>query len=194
MTRGRLHRTATIFIESDRKDDLPAYARQVIREFAARAFRRPINAQEESSLPAVFEKSLKAGVSFRDSVKDALQVVLTSPQFLFLIEESTTPAPEPLDDYELASKLSYFLWNGPPDRAVVETGRGRFAARNDLDSEITRMIDDPRFERFVGEFTAAMVGARQIPGARTRSPSLPETHSRHARRNCGKSPCSSSSI
>ena len=46
-------------------------------------------------------------------MKDALQVVLTSPQFLFLIENSPTPEPEPLDDDELASKLSYFLWNGP---------------------------------------------------------------------------------
>ena len=53
-------------------------------------------------------------------MKDALQVVLTSPQFLFLIEKSNTPEPEPLDDYELASKLSYFLWNGPPDRTTLK--------------------------------------------------------------------------
>ena len=54
-----------------------------------------------------------------ESVKDALLVVLTSPQFLFLVETSKSPAPEPLDSYELASKLSYFLWNGPPDRKTL---------------------------------------------------------------------------
>ena len=53
-------------------------------------------------------------------MKDALLVVLTSPQFLFLIETSSTPDAEPLDDYELASKLSYFLWNGPPDRKTLQ--------------------------------------------------------------------------
>ena len=128
---------------------------------------------------AVFEKSFKAGVSFRDSVKDALQVVLTSPQFLFLIENSGTPAPEPLDDYELASKLSYFLWNGPPDRESLKLAAAGTLHRR-LDSEVARMIDDPRFTRFVGEFTLAMAGAREVPGARTGSPSLPEAHPRHA--------------
>jgi hypothetical protein len=103
-----------IFIDSARKDDLPAYAQEIIRKFAARAYRRPTTLQEESALMAVFRKSFGAGRQFQESVKDALQVVLTSPQFLFLIEKSSTPEPEPLDNYELASKLSYFLWNGPP--------------------------------------------------------------------------------
>jgi len=142
-----------IFIDSERKGDTPDYARQVIREFAARAFRRPITAQEESSLTTVFEKSFKAGAGFRESVKNALQVVLTSPQFLFLIENSGTPEPEPLDDYELASKLSYFLWNGPPDRETLKLAAAG-SLRKRLDAEVTRMIDDPRFARFAGEFTS----------------------------------------
>src|SRR5262249_16101563 len=93
-----------ILIESEQNNAPSAYARQIIREFAGRAFRRPITAGEESSLAAIFETSFKAGRGFSDSVKDALQVVLTSPQFLFLIERSSTPAPEALDEYELASK------------------------------------------------------------------------------------------
>ena len=136
------------------KGETPAYARQIIRKFATRAFRRPVTAQEELALTAVFENSFEAGVGFRDSVKDALQVVLTSPQFLFLIENSSTPESEPLDDYELASKLSYFLWNGPPDRATVETGRGRCRCASDWMPKSTRMIDDPRFARFASEFTS----------------------------------------
>ncbi len=141
-----------LFVDFDRKDDHAAYAREIVRSFATRAYRRPVTATEEASLWAVFEKSHQGGESFQNSVKDALQVVLTSPQFLFLIETSPTPEAEPLDDPELASKLSYFLWNGPPDdatRTLATNGQ----LRPHLDAEATRMIADPRFERFLSEFT-----------------------------------------
>ena len=86
-------------------------------------------------------------------MKDALQVVLTSPQFLFLIENSRTPEPEPLDDYELASKLSYFLWNGPPDATTLELAAAGELPEQ-LDAEVERMIADPRFSRFTSEFAS----------------------------------------
>jgi hypothetical protein len=124
---------------------------EVIRSFATRAYRRPVEAGEAAALMAVYEKSAKAGRGFEQSVKDALQVALTSPQFLFLTERSNTPAPEPLDDHELASKLSYFLWNGPPDRATLRLA-GAGSLRTHLDSEVDRMIADPRFSQFVREF------------------------------------------
>jgi hypothetical protein len=101
----------------------------------------------------VFDKSLAGGAGFVPSVKDALQVVLTSPQFLFLIESSPSPAPEPIDDYELASKLSYFLWNGPPDRTTLDLA-AKGELRKQLDAEVTRLIADPRFERFTNEFAS----------------------------------------
>ena len=55
-------------------------------------------------------------------ITDTLLIVLTSPQFLFLIEKSDTPKPEPLTGHELASKLSYFLWNTMPDPHLQELG------------------------------------------------------------------------
>jgi len=131
----------------------PDYARKVIRDFATRAYRRPIAAQEEAALFAVFEKSVRDGASFQSGVKDALQVVLTSPQFLFVIEKSGTPAAEPLDHYELASKLSYFLWNGPPDEKLLQHAASGELSRN-LDTEIERMVADARFSRFASEFTS----------------------------------------
>jgi hypothetical protein len=162
-----------IFIESAHSADPAAYARDIIRNFATRAFRRPITANEESSLMNIFTKSFASGVSFRDSVKDALQVVLTSPQFLFLIENSPSPAAEPLEPYELASKLSYFLWNGPPDRELLESasivarvsdagsdskssasGPASETRATMWDSQVTRMIADPRFDKFIHEFTS----------------------------------------
>jgi hypothetical protein len=140
-----------IFVDFDRKSDRPAYARHVIRNFAARAYRRPVTAEEEASLLAVYSKSFAASSNFQSAVKDALQVALTSPQFLFLTETSSTPQPEPLDNYELASKLSYFLWNGPPDQITMQAAaNGTLRAR--LDAEVTRMIAAPRFENFIREF------------------------------------------
>src|SRR5262245_34430070 len=141
-----------IFFDSARKDD-SSYAAEIIRKFAARAYRRPLATEEEDTLMAVFRKSVDTGRGFQESVKDALQVVLTSPQFLFLIEKSTTPEPEPLDNYELASKLSYFLWNGPPDRRTLRLAASG-TLRKQLDAEVGRMIDDPRFSRFIDEFTS----------------------------------------
>lgn len=138
---------------SHRNIFVAADARQILRRFATRAYRRPVTAAEEATLMAVYQKSVAAGRSFRDSVKDALQVALTSPQFLFLIETSATPQPEPLTDYELASKLSYFLWNGPPDATTL----GLAAAgtlRRQLNAEVTRLVADARFTRFAREFTA----------------------------------------
>jgi hypothetical protein len=146
----REHRA--IFGDADPKDD-PAAAKTIIRDFATRAYRRPVSAQEEATLTAVFEKSRAAGRSFRDSVKDALVVVLTSPQFLFLIENSRTPEPEPLDDYELAAKLSYFLWNGPPDEKVLKLAAAGKLRKN-LDAEVARLVADSRFARFTGEFAS----------------------------------------
>ena len=80
-------------------------------------------------------------------------IVLTSPQFLFLIEKSDTPKSEPLTDHELASKLSYFLWNTMPDPRLQElAAAGKLRAA--LDTEITRLIADPRFGQFANEFAS----------------------------------------
>lgn len=135
----------------DDTTETPEQARKVIRDFAARAFRRPITQQEETSLFSVFEKATKNGAPYRAAVKDAFQVILTSPQFLFLIETSKTPEPEPLDQYELASKLSYFLWNGPPDAWLLKQAASGELSKN-LDAAVTRMVADPRFSRFTSEF------------------------------------------
>lgn len=142
-----------IFIESPHKNDHASYAREIIRSFATRAFRRPITAAELETICGVWKNSFAEKGDFRQSIKDALLVVLTSPQFLFLIENSSSPAAENLDAYELASKLSYFLWNAPPDQRLLD-----LAAKNvlhqSLDAEIERMIRDPRFGQFVSEFAS----------------------------------------
>lgn len=147
----RSHRN--IFIDSDNKDEPATYAREVIRSFSSRAFRRPLTDAEETTLVSVWERSFAESDDFRRSIKDALLVVLTSPQFLFLIENSSTPEAEDLDDYELASKLSYFLWNSAPDKHLWKLAEAQ-RLRESLDSEIERMVQDPRFRKFSHEFTS----------------------------------------
>jgi hypothetical protein len=142
-----------IFVEFDRKNDKQAWAQRIVQSFATRAYRRPITAPEEAALMAVYTKAEAAGRSFQDAIKDALLVVLTSPQFLFLTETSATPSPEPLNSFELASKLSYFLWNGPPDRRTLDLASSRQLAK-DLVNEMDRMIADARFARFTSEFVS----------------------------------------
>jgi hypothetical protein len=144
---------ANIFIPREPGTDEKSYGCKVIRSFAARAFRRPLAAEEEAARTAVFQHSMAAGRSFQDSVKDALVVALTSPQFLFLTEVSKSPAPEPLSGYELASKLSYWLWNGPPDHKTLQLAAAGALSKS-LDTEVLRMIADPKFSRFADEFTS----------------------------------------
>jgi mono/diheme cytochrome c family protein len=142
-----------IFVDFDRKNDRQAYGRKIIHEFATRAYRRPVTALEEAALTGVFDKSIGDGRSFTDSVKDALTVAMTSPQFLFLIENSKSAASEPLDSWELASKLSYFLWNEPPDHKLLQMAAAG-TLRSQLDTEVDRMVADARFTQFATEFTS----------------------------------------
>ena len=142
-----------IFIESNHKDDQPAYAKEVIQTFATRAFRRPVSESELAALFAVFESTFAETQDFTQSVKDALLVTLTSPQFLFLTEDSDSPDGETLDGHELASKLSYFLWNAAPDSRLRELAMAG-SLHETIDSEIDRMIRDPQFEQFTSEFVS----------------------------------------
>ena len=140
-----------IFITRSQGADDQAYAKQIIANFATRAFRRPVTSAEEQSLLAVYTKSQQSGRGFQEAIKDTLSVVLTSPQFLFLIENSASPQPEPLDNWELSAKLSYFLWNGPPDARTRHLAASGLLTKH-LDSEVDRLIADPKFARFTTEY------------------------------------------
>ncbi len=142
-----------IFTKSNHNGDQPAYAREVIQKFATRAFRRTVSDAEVASLFAVFESSFSESQDFTESVKDALLVALTSPQFLFLTENSSSPDAEILDEYELASKLSYFLWNAPPDEQLRELAASE-KLHDSIDAQVERMIGDSQFEQFTSEFVS----------------------------------------
>jgi hypothetical protein len=142
-----------IFIDSANRDNLPVYAKEILTSFATRAFRRPVSENEVESLFQVWKDSYESSRDFKRGIHDALLVALTSPQFLFLIEKSDSPEGENLDPHELASKLSYFLWNAPPDAQLLELA-DKSELHSSLDSEVDRLMEHPRFGQFLSEFTS----------------------------------------
>lgn len=134
-------------------EELEAFATDIITAFAGRAFRRPVKDNERSRLFNVWRESWDASHQFRASIRDVLQVVLTSPQFLFLIEESASPEAEPLNGHELASRLSYIFWNAPPDERLRElAASGKLQSH--LNEEFDRLLNDDRADRFLQQFAS----------------------------------------
>jgi len=175
-----------IFIDSEHKSEPAVYAGEILRSFATRAFRRPVSEQEQAALFAVWQDSFARTNEFRQSVKDALLVALTSPQFLFLIENSKSPEAEPLDPFELASKLSYFLWNTTPDERLLSlAAAGRL--HDSLDAETERMIQDPRFDQFAREFASQWLNLDKLDVVETDRQRYPRL-TRHAKTHLRQEP------
>ena len=151
--------------------DLPAReaARRVIDAFARRAFRRPVEPAEIDRLLTLFDRAQGRGQSYEASVRFALKGVLISPNFLFLVE----PEPEQdgvyrLGDYQLASRVSYFLWSSMPDEELLAlAAAGRLHEDDVLRQQVRRMLRDPRSIALAQNFGAQWLGITQL-GVSTR--------------------------
>lgn len=135
-----------------------ADAERLIRAFLPTAFRRPVDEETAEPFVQFAHDRLDRGYSFADAMRAAYRNILCSPHFLLLIEK-----PGPLDDYALASRLSYYLWSSQPDEALLARAAGgelRDAAV--LRAEVERMLDDPRSARFIQSFTAQWLDLRHL--------------------------------
>ena len=130
-----------------------AYAREILSRFAERAYRRPVNADDVDPLVRMVDESMKLGDSFESSVRTALLGVLCSRNFVYLTE-GNPDAPSPnLTDWELASRLSYFLWSTMPDDRLMDLARaGQLHEPAILRAEVRRMMKDPRISAFADSF------------------------------------------
>jgi hypothetical protein len=117
-------------------------ARKSLAGFLPRAFRRPVRDDEVESYLGLFRAAQKRGENFENAMLFALQGALISPQFLFRIEElNPNPAPRLVGDYELASRLSYFLWNSMPDQELFDlAAKGQLHDPEVLKKQISRML------------------------------------------------------
>jgi hypothetical protein len=126
-------------------------ARKQLQQLAAKMFRRPAMGDEVDHLLSVYQEAKLRGATDGEAFRDAATVVLASPSSFFLHEASRSDASEPLSDWELASKLSYFLWNGPPDDLLLMLAdKGQLTEQ--LDQQIDRLLADPRRDRFLQTF------------------------------------------
>lgn len=139
-----------------REDD---WARQGIEKFLTRAFRRPAQAEAVNEYFDLYRAHKAAGHGFDAALHLVIRTALTSPNFLY---RSKGPDGK-LDDFEFASRLSYFLTASPPDAKVWEAAEnGRLTAQNAAVFQANRLIDSNRFDHFVRSFTQQWLGLHEL--------------------------------
>jgi hypothetical protein len=144
-----------ILFPNDRGLAEPEYVREVINRFTTRAYRRPLVSNELDRLMRYWSETRKNTDSLEASLRDTLSVVLSSPQFLGLVaSRATSGGRQQLDDYELAARLSYFLWSSMPDESLIKLAETSQLRNPDvLSAQTRRMINDPRAWEFIEQFT-----------------------------------------
>jgi hypothetical protein len=161
-------RSRIVICQPDDRRNEEECARQILTRFATRAFRRPVADEELDRLIQLMNGSREHGAEYTQSLQLALQAVLTSSQFLFRVELDSEPdepdATRELDDYELAARLSYFLWSSMPDDELFAIA-AQNALRDDgvLPAQIRRMLADPKSESLVKNFAGQWLQLRSLP-------------------------------
>ncbi|RFC44277.1 MAG: Protein of unknown function DUF1592/DUF1588/DUF1587/ DUF1585/DUF1595/Planctomycete cytochrome C [Verrucomicrobia bacterium] len=135
------------------------YLRALIRSFADRAFRRPVDEQTLDKLTALGV----AEDTFEEGIKTAFSAVLAAPRFVFRAEIQPAGAKNgssvPIDEYALASRMSYFLWSSTPDATLLELAASR-KLRAQVPEQVQRMLQDPKGGRFVRNFVGQWLQSR----------------------------------
>jgi mono/diheme cytochrome c family protein len=135
-----------------------ADADRLLRDFLRRAFRRPVTAEEVGRYLGLVRQRLAAGVGFEEAMRTAYKAALCSPDFLFLRE-----TPGRLDDWALAARLSYFLWESMPDDELFTLAeQGKLHDPGVLRAQTERMLNHPKAERFVTDFLDQWLDLREI--------------------------------
>jgi hypothetical protein len=132
-------------------------AKETINRFADRAFRRPASRDEVLCVYGLYQKTETSGATFEQAIRVALTAILVSPNFLFRIEidkpSDGQDGSRDLNEFELASRLSYFLWSSMPDDELFDAARIRTLKQTDhLTKQVGRMLDDPKSSALVESF------------------------------------------
>lgn len=132
--------------------ETPSYLEQVVERFMNRAFRRPVTKEEILPYTTFFNKIRPSSATFEDAIRETLAMILISPDFLYLVEPAANTK-RPLSDWELASRLSYFLWSTMPDKRLLDLAdKGDLSSPEVLSKEVSRMIKDDRSWQFIEQF------------------------------------------
>jgi mono/diheme cytochrome c family protein len=142
-------------------------ARTIVTAFAGRAFRRPVTPREVDQYLGFVTLARQQGDSFEEGIATALQAILVSPNFLYRIERDR-PVPAgspavPVGSYELASRLSYFLWSSMPDVELLRVaGQGKLREPAVLEAQVKRMLRDPKSSALVENFAGQWLQFKNI--------------------------------
>ena len=145
------HRSLFIATPGDKlsKDEA---ARRILANFSRRAFRRPVTPQEVGRYLKLFKMADQQGEKFEQAIGVAVQGVLVSPHFLFRIEHDHPQGGiHPISEYELATRLSYFLWSSMPDEELFALA-GKGDLRKNLDAQVRRLLKDDKAKALVDNF------------------------------------------
>jgi mono/diheme cytochrome c family protein len=152
---------ALIFVCDPQKIGEPACAKQITERLARRAFRRPVTAEDVARLMPFYETGRKNGGSFDEGIEQVVAAVLASPDFLYRAirgPQGTSPGTSPngefaLTDLELASRLSFFLWNtGPDDELLTLAASGGLTKPGAVEKQVRRMLADPKASSLATSF------------------------------------------
>jgi hypothetical protein len=154
-------------------------ARTILANLARRAYRRPVTGEDVQSLLTFYDEGSAQGGNFEAGIEAALRRLLVSPQFLFRIERDP-PGAAPntvyrVDDFELASRLSFFLWSSIPDEPLLDAAsRGELANGAVLERQVRRMLADPRSKALVDNFAVQWLGLRKLQRATPQQDAFPD--------------------
>lgn len=133
-------------------------AERILKNFTRRAFRRSVTAEDVAPFVAIVQARLDSGYTFELAMRAALKGVLISPEFLFLREQ-----PGKLDDFAMASRLSYFLWSTMPDDELFTLAQQQKLSQPEvLRQQVERLLADPKASAFVENFAGQWLGLREI--------------------------------
>ena len=144
-----------------------ACAETFVASYGRRLFRRPPTPEERASFMSLFDVGLTEG-THRDGYRLVLEALLQSPQFLLRVERIGDPADEEgvvhhVSDWAVASRLSFFLWDGPPDAALLDAAeRGELRTPGQIAAQARRMIADTRFDNALAQFHWQWLGLRSF--------------------------------
>ena len=137
-------------------------AGRILEQFATRSYRRPIDGKELKYLLKLFLQADRQSLSFYEAVGRSLKAVLVSPNFLFRLEQGSGTEPR-IDDYALASRLSYFVWLSMPDEILFDLARkGSLSETDVVRDQIRRMIGDPKSVAFSSRFISQWLGSVEL--------------------------------
>ena len=138
-------------------------ADRLMRAFLPVAFRRPVEEKLQSYYVKIVHDALDMKLSFQEAMLMGYKAALCSPHFLYLIEGVDFGKSTTLDNYALASRLSYFLWSSMPDRRLIDLAeKGELTKHAMLRDQVERLLKDPKAKRFTANFAGQWLDLRLI--------------------------------